>query len=58
MMSNFFFLSEFSFTDSDDFQDRMGREETVLISVYHFHTLTKIQTFFGTFACDMTTTYF
>ena len=41
----FFFLSEFSFTDTDDSQDSRGRGGPFFIPLYHFHRLTNIQTF-------------
>ena len=56
--SAFFFLSGFSFTDTDDSQDRRGRGGSSFIPLYHFHPLTNIQTFICNFACEMTITYF
>ena len=44
----FLFLSEFSFTDTDDPQDSRGREGAFFIRLYHFHPLTNIQTLFAT----------
>ena len=49
----FFFLSGFSFRDTDDSQDRKGREGTI-----HFHQLTSIEIFICNFTCEMTITYF
>ena len=40
MTGNIFFLSRFSFTDTDDSQDSRGREGTIFIPLYHFHPLT------------------
>ena len=47
-----FFLSGFSFTDTDDSQDSRGREGTIFYSIplYHSHPLTDIQTFICNFA--------
>ena len=42
---HFFFLSGFSFTDTDDSQDSRGREGQSFIPLYHFHPLTNIDTF-------------
>ena len=55
---HFFFLSGFSFTDTDDSHDSRGREGTIFYSLYHFHPLTNIQTFICNFAREMTITYF
>ena len=55
----FFFLSGFSFTDTDDSQDCRGREgRPSFIPLYHFHPLTNIQTFICNFACEMTSHIF
>ena len=40
----FFFLSGFSFTDTDDPQDIRIREGTIFNPLYHFHPLTGIET--------------
>ena len=53
-----FFLSKFSFTDTEDSQDSKGREEAIFITLYHFYPLRNIQTLTCNFACGMTTTYF
>ena len=53
-----FFLSGFSFTDTDDSQNSRRREGPSFISLYHFHSFTNIQTFICNFACEMTITYF
>ena len=50
----FFFLSGFSFTDTDNSQDSRGREGTFFIPLYHFRLLTNIQTFMCNFAREMT----
>ena len=52
-----FFLSGFSFTDTDDSQDSRGRGPS-FIPLYQFHPLTNIQIFICSFACEMTITYF
>ena len=59
----FFYLSEFSFTDTDDSPDnREGKggkgKGPSFIPLYHFHPLTNIQTFSCNFVCEMTITYF
>ena len=54
----FFFLSGFSFTDTDDLQDSRGREGPSFIPLYYSHPLTNIQIFICNFACEMTVTYF
>ena len=54
----FFFLSGFSFTDTDNSQDSKGREGPSFIPLYHFHPLTNIETFICNFASEMTITYF
>ena len=56
--NNFFFLTGFSFTDTDNSQDSRGREGTIFIPLYHFHPLINIQTFICNFASEMTITYF
>ena len=53
-----FFLSWFSFTDTDNSQDSRRREGPSFIPLYHFHPLTKIQTFICNFAHEITITYF
>ena len=40
-----FFLSGFSFTDTDDSQNSRRREGPSFISLYHFHSFPNIQTF-------------
>ena len=47
-----FFLSGLSFMDTDNWQDRRGREGTIFYSIplYHSHPLTNIQTFICNFA--------
>ena len=54
-----FFLSGFSFTETDDSQDSRERKGggTSFISLYHFHLLTNIQAFICNFTCEMTITY-
>ena len=37
-----FSLSDFSFPDTDDYPERGGTENTILI-LYHFHPLTNIK---------------
>ena len=53
-----FFVSGFSFIDTDDWQDSRGREGTIFYSMLPFPPLTNIQTFICNFACEMTITYF
>ena len=55
---HYFFISRFSFKDTDSSQDCRGRKETIFIPLYPFHPLTNIQKFICNFACEMTTTYF
>ena len=53
-----FFLSGFSFTDTDDSQDSRGKEENHLC--FHSTTSTHSRTLrylFASFACEMTITY-
>ena len=50
----FFFLSRFSFTDTDKSKGR----GPFFIPLYHFHPLTNIQTFICNFAREMTIAYF
>ena len=57
-ISELFFPLEFSFTDTEDSQDSKGREGPSFIPLYHFHPLTKSQTFICNFACEMIITYF
>ena len=40
---NCFFLSGFSFTDTDDSQDSRWRDGTIFIHLFHFYPLTNIQ---------------
>ena len=56
----FFFLSGFSFTDTDNSQEGKEREGRgpSSIPLYHFHALTNIQTLICNFAREMTITYF
>ena len=49
-----FFLSEFSFTDTDDSRDGRRREGTTFISLYHFHPHANNPTFICNFASEMT----
>ena len=49
----FFFLSGFSFMDTDDLQDSRGRGGQFFVPLYHFHPLTNIQTLICNFACEM-----
>ena len=56
----YFFLSGFSFTDTEDLQDSWGREWTIFFSFYHFYH-TRSRTFrhlFATLHVRMTITYF
>ena len=52
-----FFVSRFSFTDTDDRAAEEGKGPS-FISLYHFHPLTNIQTVICTFAWKMTISYF
>ena len=47
----YFFLSGFSFTDTDDSQDSRGREGTIFY-LYQFHPLTNIQALICNFMWD------
>ena len=53
-----FFLSGFSFTDTDDLQDSRGREGTIFYSTLPLPPAHNIETFICNFACEMTITYF
>ena len=53
-----FFLSEFSFIDTDESRDSRGREGTIFIPLHYFHPLTNIQTFTYKFSREVTTTFF
>ena len=55
---NFFFLSGFSFTDTDDWQDNSGREGGILHFTLPLPPSYKHWDFFCNFACEMTITYF
>ena len=52
-----FFLSGFSLVATDNSQDCRRRKWTILISLYHFHLLTNIQTFIYSFSSEMTTNF-
>ena len=53
-----FFLSGFSFTDTDNSQGSRGRRGPSFIPLYHFDPLTNIQTFICNFAREITITCF
>ena len=54
----YFFLSGFSFTDTEGQKDSRGREGPPFIPIHHFHQITTIQIFIFSFACEMTIIYF
>ena len=53
----FFFLTGFSFTETNDSHDSKGRQGASVILLYHFHAITNIEIFISNFACEMTITY-
>ena len=53
-----FFLSGFSFTDTDESQGSREEMGLFFIPLDHFHPFTNFQTFICNFACEMAITYF
>lgn len=54
----FFFLPRFSFIDTGNSWDSRGKEWSIFVPLYHFHSLTNIQVFVCNFACEMAATDF
>ena len=54
----YFFLSGFSFTDTDDSQDSRVKEGTIFFPLYNLHPLTNVQKFTCSSASKMTASYF
>ena len=58
LQCDFFFLPEFSFTDTEIHRTAGEGRGPSFIPLYHFHPLMNIETFICNFACEMTITYF